>query len=160
MLPAGVYNVRYEQDMAIVRTKTQWALLIGLFIFLIFLPYLIGGRWLTFLILTGISIIGLHGLNIITGYTGQISLGHTAFMAVGAFASGTFVVKLGLPFFISLPLAGVVTTLVAMIFGAPSLRVKGYYLMMATLAAYFVITYTIHRIDYISGALGLLVPYP
>ena len=89
--------------------------------------------------LIGIYIIGAHGLNILTGFTGQISLGHGAFMGVGAYASAIFTLKVGLPFWIALPMAGLVTAIVGMFFGIPSLRLKGLYLAIATMAAQFIL---------------------
>ncbi|MBC7871664.1 MAG: branched-chain amino acid ABC transporter permease, partial [Chitinophagaceae bacterium] len=87
--------------------------------------------------------IAVQGLNILVGYTGQISLGHAAFMAVGAYSSAAFVRDLGLSFWIALPAAALFTGLIGLIFGLPSLRVKGFYLAMATLAAQFIIPWVI-----------------
>jgi branched-chain amino acid transport system permease protein len=160
MLASGVYNVSYAQDMAIVRTRLQWVLFALLFVMIAVLPLVLPSRFMVSLILVGISVIALHGLNLVTGYAGQISLGHAAFMAVGAFSSGYFVTQLKWPFWIALPLAGVVAAAVGMIFGVPSLRIKGFYLALATLAAHFVIIFAINRMPQIGGALGQLVPRP
>ena len=73
-----------------------------------------------------------------TGFTGQISLGHAAFVGVGAYASAILITRLGISFWLSIPLAGLVSALVGMIIGIPSLRVKGLYLCIATLAAQFI----------------------
>ena len=70
-LPSGTYSTHYAQDMAIVRTKTQWALLIGFLVFLFCLPLFAGPRVLNFLIIGGITLIAVHGLNILTGYCGS-----------------------------------------------------------------------------------------
>ncbi|MGZ3569006.1 MAG: hypothetical protein ACXU9W_09470 [Thermodesulfobacteriota bacterium] len=79
--PAGVFDVRYEQDMAVVRTVPQWVTLIGFLIVLAVLPLFAGSYFLSFMILTGITLIAVLGLNILTGYAGQISIGHQAFVA-------------------------------------------------------------------------------
>lgn len=160
MQPAGVYNVSYEQDMALVRTRTQWALLLAFVAFMATVPLFAPSRFLTFLIFTGIYVTGLHGLNILMGYAGQISLGHAAFMAVGAFATGTLAVQAHAPLPLALLGGGLITAAVALILGTPSLRVKGYYLLMATLASHFIIVFVIHRTGFISGDLGLLIPRP
>ncbi|TAK36923.1 MAG: branched-chain amino acid ABC transporter permease [Chloroflexota bacterium] len=160
MLVSGVRNVSYAQDMAIVRTRLQWVLFVLFFVLLAVLPVILPSRFMVSLILIGISIVALHGLNLVTGYAGQISLGHAAFMAVGAFSSAYFVVQLHWPFWVALPLAGVVAAVVGMIFGVPSLRIKGFYLALATLAAHFVIIFVINRLPQIGGALGQLVPRP
>lgn len=160
MLASGVYNVSYAQDMAIVRTRLQWVLFVLFFVLLAAMPFILPSRFMVSLILIGIAIVALHGLNLVTGYAGQISLGHAAFMAVGAFSSAYFVVKLHWPFWIALPLAGVVAAVVGMIFGVPSLRIKGFYLALATLAAHFIIIFAINRLPQIGGAHGQLVPRP
>ena len=85
--PAGIFDIRYEQDMAIVRTGPQWAFLIGFLILLAVLPLFTGSYFLGFMILTGIALIAVLGLNILIGYAGQISLGHQAFVAVGAYTT-------------------------------------------------------------------------
>src|SRR5713101_431539 len=91
----------------------------------------------------GIAIIGALGLNILVGYTGQISIGHAAFLAVGAYSTAILEVNAGLPFYLSIPLAALVTSGFGLVFGIPSLRLKGLYLAIATLAAHFITTYGI-----------------
>ena len=104
----------------------------------------------------------MQGLNILVGYTGQISLGHAAFMAVGAYSSAIFTRELGFPFWISLPFAAIVTGFTGLLFGLPSLRVKGFYLAMATLAAQFIIPWVLRYPleQYTNGARPLNVPAP
>ena len=162
MRPCGTYDESYAQDMAIVRTRLQWILLIGGLIFLFSLPLFAGGRWLNLLNLIGISLIAVHGLNILTGYCGQISLGQAAFMAVGAYTSGVLTAKLGFSFWAALPCAALSAGIVGLIFGLPSLRVKGFYLAMATLAAQFIIPSLIsHPLEGITeGIHTLIVPPP
>ena len=81
----------------------------------------------------------VQGLNVLTGYTGQISLGQAAFMLVGGYTSALTTAHFGLPFPLAVLAAGLATGLVGLLFGLPSLRVKGFYLAMATLAAQFII---------------------
>lgn len=109
------------------------------------------------------TIIAVQGLNILTGYTGQISLGQAAFMLVGGYASALLVIHVGLSFFIALPLAALVTGVIGLIFGLPSLRVKGFYLAMATLAAQFIIPWISRHTfkDFLGGTNGAIeVPVP
>ncbi|MBI4284175.1 MAG: branched-chain amino acid ABC transporter permease [Chloroflexi bacterium] len=166
MQPCGVFNTSYRQDMAIVRTRLQWGMLIGFFVFLVLLPLITPIKLgklqfgLFFFIFTGTNIITLHGLNIVMGFAGQLSLGQSAFMAVGAFAVSNLVVKLDIPFIVALPLGGLIAAFVGMIFGTPCLRIKGLYLLMATVAAHFIIAFTIIRLPAIGGTLGLMVPPP
>jgi len=158
MRPCGVYNVSYSQDRAVVRTKLQLGWLIALFIFIFTLPLFSQEYLLTLGILIGTTVISLHGLNILLGYTGQLSLGHAAFMAVGAFTVVNLVVEFNIPFLLAILGGGLVTGIVGILFGAPSLRIKGFYLVMATLAAHYVILFIIHRWEGIGGFIGKLAP--
>ena len=115
--------------------------------------------WLDVLNRIGIAIIGALGLNILVGYTGQISIGHAAFLAVGAYSTAILEVNAGLPFYLAIPLAALVTSGFGLIFGIPSLRLKGLYLAIATLAAHFITTYGIvHWESMTKGVLGFMVP--
>jgi branched-chain amino acid transport system permease protein len=107
----------------------------------------------------GIAIIGAIGLNILLGFTGQISIGHAAFLAVGAYATAILEVNVGLPFFLAIPLGAFITSGFGLIFGIPSLRLKGLYLAIATLSAHFITTYLIvHWESMTKGVLGFTVP--
>jgi branched-chain amino acid transport system permease protein len=99
---------------------------------------------------------------LLTGYTGQISLGQAAFMTTGGYLSALFVNQLGWPFFLSLPMAALGAGLIGLLFGLPSLRVKGFYLVMATLAAQFIIPWFTRNAfkDFLNGAQGLNVLVP
>lgn len=160
--PCGTYDVTYAQDMAIVRTRWQWFLLIAGLVVLFSLPLFTSGRWLNLLNLIGISLIAVHGLNILTGYCGQISLGQAAFMAVGAYTSGVLTAKLGLSFWTALPCSALSAGVIGLIVGLPSLRVKGFYLAMATLAAQFIIPALItNPLEPVTGGVhSLRVPPP
>ena len=82
-LPAGVRNYSYAQDMAIFRTKTQWVLLGVLLLLLMVMPSFLSNYWLSVCNIIAITIIAATGLNILTGYCGQLSIGHAGFIAVG-----------------------------------------------------------------------------
>jgi len=160
-LPSGTFNQSYAQDMAIVRTKAQWAILFAFLVFLVTCPLYFSDRILTILTIIGITVISVHGLNILTGYCGQISLGHAGFMAVGGYVSGILCAKLGWSFWAALPTAGLAAGMVGLIFGLPSLRIKGFYLIMATIAAHFIIIWVILQLYNVTGgADGLAVPRP
>ena len=85
------------------------------------------------------------------GYTGQISIGHGAFMSVGAYTAANLAVKLDLPFWLTLPAGGLMAALIGVVVGMPSLRIKGLYLAIATLAGQLIIEWTINRVPAISG---------
>jgi branched-chain amino acid transport system permease protein len=160
--PCGTYDQSYAQDMAILRTRLQWILLVVSLVILFTAPLYLPGRWLNLMNLIGISLVAVLGLNILTGYCGQISLGQAAFMAVGAYTSGVLTAKLGWSFLAALPCAAISAGIVGIIFGLPSLRVKGFYLAMATLAAQFIIPALIaHPLEGITnGVRSLIVPVP
>ena len=147
--------------MAILRTKTQWVVLFAFLAFLFTCPLFIGNKWLTIMTIIGISVISVHGLNILTGYCGQISMGHAAFMIVGGYTSAILCGEFGFSFWAALPCAALAAGLVGLIFGLPSLRVKGFYLIMATIAAYFIIIWVIYQLyDVTGGTLGIAASRP
>jgi branched-chain amino acid transport system permease protein len=160
-LPSGTFNQSYAQDMAIVRTKAHWVMLFAFLIFLFACPLFFSDRILTIMTIIGITIISVHGLNILNGYCGQISIGHAGFMAVGAYTSGVLCAKLGWSFWAALPFAALAAGVAGLIFGLPSLKIKGFYLIMATIAAHFIIMWLIIQLYSITGgADGLAVPRP
>lgn len=158
-LPGGTFNETYPKDVAIIRTNLQWALFGLLLIFLVILPFMVGTYVLGVIITFGISLIAVHGLNILTGYCGQISLGQAAFMAVGGYTSAVLTVEYGFPFLLSLVCAVLVSAMIGLLIGLPALRVKGFYLALVTLAAQFIITYLIKFFANITGGVdGMSVP--
>jgi branched-chain amino acid transport system permease protein len=158
-LPSGIYNISYSQDIAVIRTKLQSVLTAFLFCLLAIIPFFASMSIVRLLIYMGITTITAQGLNIMLGYCGQVSLGHTAFMAVGAYASGILAINIGLPFWLSVPIGGLMGGLAGVILGLPCLRVKGFYLALATLGAQIIIGYAIlHTYDITGGSDGLLIP--
>jgi len=152
--PCGVFNETYEQDLAIFRTKTQWALLFSGIALAFAAPLFLNSYIVGVLIQIFATVIILHGLNILTGYCGQISLAQAAFAAVGAYTSALlsgWALGTALPewfpgvfnFWITVPLAGLTAGAIGVLFGIPALRLRGFYLVMATLAAHFIIIYII-----------------
>lgn len=137
--PAGDFDRSYEQDLSILRHKWQWGLLLLSLLVVFLLPRTGNPYLITTLNQIAYTVITLQGLNLLTGYTGQISLGQAAFMLVGGYASGLITIYWGLPIFLAIPVAGLITGLIGLLFGLPSLRVKGFYLAMATLSAQFII---------------------
>ena len=161
-LPCGIYFESYEKDMALVQTKTAWAVHVAFLLSLFCLPFIASPRILGIISMIGITLIAVQGLNILTGYCGQFSLGHVAFMAVGAYTSGLLVTSMGFPFWLALICASLVSGIVGVIFGLPSLRIKGFYLILATVAAQFILVdflpYQLPEIT--GGGNGLDVPHP
>jgi branched-chain amino acid transport system permease protein len=116
-------------------------------------PYL-----MQILVNVGIAIILALGLNVIVGLTGQLSLGHAAFMSIGAFTSAMITIKTGLPFSLNLVATGVVTALVAAIIGFPILRLTGDYLAICTLGFAEIVKVFFLNFEPTNKALGLTVP--
>jgi branched-chain amino acid transport system permease protein len=111
--------------------------------------------------LIGVAVIGAVGLNILTGFTGQISLGHAAFVGVGGYTAAILTTRLEWSFWLALPCAGLVAAVAGLIIGIPSLRVKGLYLCIATLAAQFIFEFVfIHWESLTGGIRGINVPPP
>jgi len=147
--------------MAIIRSRFQWAVLIAFLALLFSCPFFLSDRALTVMTMMGIAVISVHGLNILTGYCGQISIGHAGFMAVGAYTSAILSAKLGWPFWATLPCGALGAGLAGLIFGLPSLKIKGFYLIMATIAAHFIIVWLILQLYGLTGGGdGLAVSRP
>ena len=157
-MQCGAFRVTYASDERIFDTATPIVALTALLAALAVVPLVSGTYWLDVLNRIGIAIIGAIGLNLLIGFTGQISIGHSAFLAVGAYATAILESKAGVPFWAAIPLAAVVTSVFGLFFGVPSLRLKGLYLAIATLAAHFITTYgIIHWERMTNGVLGFNV---
>jgi branched-chain amino acid transport system permease protein len=158
---SGIFNENYAQDMATFRTRRDWGILFASLIVLFACPLFFSDRMLTIMTMMGIAVVSVHGLNILTGFCGQISIGHAGFMAVGGYTSAVLCAKLGFPFWVALPCGALAAGIAGFIFGLPSLKIKGFYLIMATIAAHFIIIWTIIQLRSITGGPdGLSVPTP
>jgi len=160
--PCGNYKEKYEQEITIFETDfgRLWLWIGILFLFAI-VPFVSSPYFLHVLNTVGIVSIAAVGLNILIGYTGQISLGHGAFIGVGAYAAAILATSVNMPFLLTLPLAGLVSALVGMIFGIPSGRLKGLYLTIATLAGQIIVEYVlIHWESLTKGTMGITLPSP
>lgn len=150
------------ETMSIERENPQvdrrWIWTSALIVALILMPLVAPRYWIFFAGLLGINIIATHGLNIMTGYTGLLSLGHAAFVGVGAYTVALAQMHLGLPFFVTIPLAGIASAIIGIGFGLPSLRIRGLYLVIATLAAQFILNFVfVHWQSVTNGDVGLSV---
>ena len=160
-LPCGTFNERYEQDMAIFRRKTHWAWFAALVVFLAVLPLFAPAHILTVVITIAITVVTVMGLNILIGYAGQISLGQAGFMAVGAYTSAILTSTYGLSFWIALPCAGIMAALIGVLFATPAARIRGFYIVLATIAAQFIIVYFIMHVPALTGGYaGMDAPAP
>ena len=160
-LECGVFHTRYESEMGLRPRPAQRIRLAILAVAVLVFPFLAGPYWLDLANQVAIATVGAIGLNILVGYTGQISLGQGAFMGVGAYAAGLLTLNLGLPWGVSIALACVVTAAVGTFFGLPSLRLKGLYLAIATLAAQQIVQWAmVHWTALTGGTEAIVLPSP
>jgi branched-chain amino acid transport system permease protein len=158
-LPCGTRNYDYARDMAIIRTKTHWALFICFLILLFAAPVYLSSSWLGVTSLIGITLIAITGLNILTGYCGQLSIGHAGFMAIGAYTTAILMNKLGFPLLAATICSGMSAGVIGILFGIPSVRIKGFYLAITSIAAQFIIIWVINHWSAMTGGFtGINVP--
>src|SRR5690242_749420 len=158
---AGVFKTTYAADMALFPLPIARKAIVAIVVLLAVVAPLVFGEYeLSQLNLIFIAVVGALGLNILVGYTGQISIGHGAFMSVGAYTAANLAVRLGLPFWVTLPAGGLMAALIGAIVGVPSLRIKGLYLAITTLAAQLIIEWTINHVPFISGGTQVSIPVP
>jgi len=141
------------------RNKKTIISIIGLIIFYLLVKVLINVGIIDSyiqlnLVIIGVNIILAIGLNLITGFTGQFSLGHAAFMSIGAYTSAIITAKLGYPFIVALLVSGLMAALAGILIGIPTLRLKGDYLAIATLGFGEIIRIVALNTEYIGGAVG------
>lgn len=155
----GTLKETYAADEALFDTRTQKAWLGLFFLALLLFPFVASEYWLYIACLVAIHVISTTGLNILTGFTGLVSLGQAAFMGVGAYTVAVMEARLGTPTLVNLIGAGVMTAGVGALVGLPSLRVKGLYLAMATIAASFILHFVFANWTSVTqGVSGINVP--
>ncbi|HOJ52712.1 MAG TPA: branched-chain amino acid ABC transporter permease [Syntrophales bacterium] len=148
----------YYEDVQLFESNVVLFWSVVFLVFLFTLPlYAPAYRFYLFNLIL-VHVILAVGLNILVGYTGQISLGHAGFFAIGAYGTTLLMTKMGLPFIVALPLAGFISAAFGFILGLPSLRLEGPYLSIATLGFGLTVTHIIGHWDFFGGRLGLQVP--
>lgn len=157
----GDFKETYAADEAVFSSLTSRVWLGILFLLLFIFPFIANDYLLYMANITGIAIVAAIGLNILTGAAGQISLGHAAFVGIGAYTSALLTNHFGLPFLVCLPLAGLMSAFFGIIVGAPSMRMKGLYLCITTLAAQVIFEFIFVHWESVTGGIrGLNVPPP
>jgi branched-chain amino acid transport system permease protein len=151
LIPSGDFKTSYAADATIFPTAASRNAVILSLAVLCLAPLVFDRYLLNLLIQIGYLGIAALGLNILVGFTGQISIGHAAFFGFGAFASAWISNTYGVPVFFAIPLAGLMTTAVGLIFGLPAARLKGLYLAIATLAAQYILQDFFSRADWFTG---------
>ena len=154
----GTLKESYIADAALFDSRTQkvW-LAVGAALLVLF-PFMASDYWLYLACLVSINVASATGLNILTGYTGLVSLGQAAFMGLGAYTVAVLETKVGTPFILNLLAGGLVAMLGGIVVGIPSLRVKGLYLAIATIAASFITHFIFANWKFTGGTGGLSVP--
>ncbi|MSO85030.1 MAG: branched-chain amino acid ABC transporter permease [Rhodospirillales bacterium] len=151
---AGQFKATYQDDQAIFPIpQDRWGMAVILIVAFAVIPAIANDYWLrSILIPFLIYSLGAIGLNILTGYAGQLSLGTAGFMAVGAFAAYNFSIRLPeVPLLVNFALSGLIAAGVGVLFGLPSLRIKGFYLAVATLAAQFFLIWLFTRVGWFTN---------
>jgi branched-chain amino acid transport system permease protein len=158
----GVFHESYAADMALFPVPLDRWMLLALLLFAgLGIPYLSGQYWIGSLIIPFlIFALSALGLNLLTGFAGQLSLGHAAFMGVGAYAAVILYARYDVPLLLSLLGGGVIAAAVGVVFGLPALRIKGFYLAVSTLAAQFIIEWVITHVKWIGGGVFATIDAP
>jgi branched-chain amino acid transport system permease protein len=158
---SGVFKTSYVADMAVFPLPiAKWTAAGLAVLFAIIVPLAFSEYQLSILNLILIAVVGAVGLNILVGYTGQISIGHGALMSVGAYTAANLITRLHAPFWLALPAGGAMAAAVGAVIGIPSLRIKGLYLAIATLAGQLIIEWTINHVPWISGGVQASIEVP
>ena len=162
MRPTGIMDVNYRQSVAMLRTRSQWIAVGVLLAFLAVAGRVFPSEIVDVMNMMFILIVAAHGLNILTGYCGQVSVGHAAFKGVGAYSAAMVIVRLGWNHWVALPVAALAAGGAGLAFGLPAFRVGGFYLAMSTLAAQFILPalFLFAMPGIVGGISGITVPRP
>ena len=154
----GVFYENFQSEEQLWNSPVKRFWMLAFICALLTLPF-----WGTQYILAMACIVGIHviatfGLNLTTGNAGLISLSHGAFLGVGCYTVA-YLGKLGVPFYVTIPVAGILTAMLGVIVGLPSLKVKGIYLAIATLAAHFILSFVFREWTPVTGGVqGTTIP--
>ncbi len=138
---SGYFRTDYAEDLALLGTRLERVSASLFIIALLAFPLVASPFQLDLACQVFLASVGSLSLMLLTGYAGQISLGHAGLMAAGAFTVGILFRETNAPFWISLPAAALVGGVLGIVFGLPSLRLRGLYLAVSTLALHFVVVY-------------------
>lgn len=144
-MPSGYYTVDYRDDLKLFRTWPRRLWLSVLIAGILALPSLVAEVTLDRFVFALIAVVGAVGLNLLTGYTGQVSLGNAGFYAISAIAAGFFGAQHEWPFPAVVLLSGAAAAVAGAVIGIPSLRLRGLYLLLATLALHFIAVFAFQK---------------
>lgn len=154
----GTLKETYIADAALFDSRTQKVWLAVAAALLVLFPFVANDYWLYLACLVSINVASATGLNLLTGYTGLVSLGQAAFMGLGAYTVAIMQTRLGTPFLLNILAGGVVAMVGGMVVGIPSLRVKGLYLAIVTIAASFIAHFLFANFSFTGGTAGISIP--
>ena len=158
---SGVFKTSYVGDMAVYPLPiAQWTMAAIAVLLVVIVPTILSEYYVSIVNLILIAVVGALGLNILVGYTGQISIGHGALMSVGAYTAANLITRMDMPFWVAVPAGGLMAAAIGAVIGVPSLRIKGLYLAIATLAAQLIIEWTINHVPWISGGVQASIEVP
>lgn len=158
MDPSGTFFTDYAGDRRLIRTPPQWVALVCLLAVAVVLPLVVSDRWVGIAYVMFITAIAALGLQICTGYAGQINLGQSAFMGVGAYACAQAIAA-GIPILLALPIGGLTAAVFGALFGLSAARIKGFYLALTTIAAQALFHFLVLNLParWLGGAGGLSI---
>lgn len=155
----GHFTETYAEQVRLVDSNVTWTWIAILIAALVLLPLVAGNYVVSLASAAMIAVVGAVGLNLLVGTTGLISIGQSGFLAIGAYTNGLLLADYGWPLWAALPAAGVVSALISLLVGVPSLRLKGLYLAITTLAFAFIVTHVIlYAEDITHGPNGVFLP--
>lgn len=158
-MPTKTLVTSYEQDQRLFRDMWHKVGIVLFVIAALIFPFVASAKWMTVGNLALVAVVGSIGLMILTGFAGQISLGHAAFLAVGAYTCAVFGNHLALPFWLCIPAAGVLAALVGLAIGPFALRLRGLYLAIVTIGLLFLVAHVLHSFPELTGGVsGISVP--
>ncbi len=160
--PCGDFIDRYDKDMPYVFTRGETVVLATIALALLALPGVADTATVSFATHVAISFIVVLGLQLMTGYAGLVSVGQSAFLGIGGYLTAIMAARMGLPFFVVIPLAATATGLVGLLFAVPAGRIHGFYFALTTLAAQVLFSLVMIRLpkQWFGGTEGLRVPRP
>lgn len=158
-MPTKPLLTRYEDDLKLFPDRwNKIGIAIAVPVLLLY-PFLASSQWLTVGNLAWVTVVGAIGMMMLTGFSGQISLGHAAFLALGAYTTAILGERFGLPFWLGIPISGCVAASVGLLVGPFALRLEGLYLAIVTLGLLFLVNHTLHSLPELThGAMGIAVP--
>jgi branched-chain amino acid transport system permease protein len=158
----GSFAESYVDDMRLLRTRWQWIALAVFLGTLLIYPAMASDAWTRFATITGITIISVVGLQLLVGISGQVSVGQSAFMGIGAYFAALAATKLSMPFPFPVLVGALGATVVGLLFGLPAARIKGFYLALTTIAAQFIFQFAVVRLpdEWFGASAGIAVAPP